>query len=49
MGIIATNEGNINNAKNKQSGKHIFYNEKNLKEKIDWLQNGVVFPLLPEK
>ena len=32
MGLIATSEGNFNIVKEKQSGKHIFYNDKNLKE-----------------
>ena len=33
MGIVCTDEGNFNIAKDKQSGKHIFYNDQNLKEK----------------
>ena len=37
MGLIATSEGNFNIAKNKQSGRHLFYNDKNLKEKPDWV------------
>ena len=37
MGLVATNEGNFNIVKNKQSGKHLFYNDKNLKEKMDWV------------
>ena len=37
MGIVATSEGNFNIAKNKQSGKHLFYNDKNLIAKPDWV------------
>ncbi|GHV08108.1 hypothetical protein FACS1894160_1840 [Bacteroidia bacterium] len=33
MGLISSNDGNFNIVKDKQSGKHIFYNDKNLKEK----------------
>jgi len=34
MGLVCTSEGNYNIAKEKQSGKHIFYNDKNLKEQM---------------
>ena len=34
LGLVCTDEGNFNIAKDKLSGKHIFYNENNLKEKI---------------
>ena len=34
MGLISTSEGNFNIVKEKQSGKHIFYNDKNLKEEM---------------
>ena len=37
MGLIATSEGNLNIVKNMQSGKHLIYNDKNLKEKMDWV------------
>jgi len=33
MGIVCTDEGNFNIVKNGLSGKHLFYNDKNLKEK----------------
>jgi len=33
MGLICTEEGNFNIVKDPQSNKHIFYNDKNLKEK----------------
>jgi hypothetical protein len=33
IGLIATDEGNFNIAKDKQSGKHLLYNDKNLREK----------------
>jgi hypothetical protein len=33
IGFISTDEGNFNIVKDYQSGKHIFYNEQNLKEK----------------
>ncbi|MDR1197433.1 MAG: zinc-dependent metalloprotease [Prevotellaceae bacterium] len=33
MGLIISDEGNFNLVKDKQSGKHIFYNDKNVKEK----------------
>ncbi len=36
IGLICTNEGNFNIVKDNQSGKHIFYNDNNLKEKIDF-------------
>lgn len=36
MGLVCTNEGNFNIAKSK-SGKHIFYNDNNLKEKMDFI------------
>ena len=35
MGLVCTNEGNFNIALNIQSGKHLFYNEENLKEKAE--------------
>ena len=36
MGLVATSEGNFNIVKNKESGRHLVYNDKNLKEKINW-------------
>jgi len=36
MGLVCTAEGNFNIVKDKQSGNHIFYNDRNLKEKIDF-------------
>ena len=33
IGLVATDEGNFNLAFDKQSGEHIFYNDKNLKQK----------------
>ena len=35
MGLIATSEGDFNIVKNKESGKHLVYNERNLREKTD--------------
>jgi hypothetical protein len=34
MGLICTDEGNFNIAKDRQLNKHLFYNDSNLKEKI---------------
>ncbi|MDR2970958.1 MAG: T9SS type A sorting domain-containing protein [Bacteroidales bacterium] len=42
MGLICTEEGNFNIAKDSASGKHIFYNETNLKEKTDPVYNPPV-------
>jgi hypothetical protein len=36
MGLIATDEGNFNIIKDRLSGKHILYNDRNLKEKSDF-------------
>ena len=33
IGLVCTDEGNFNLVRDKQSGKHLFYNDKNLKEK----------------
>ena len=41
MGLIATNEGNFNIAKDRQSGKHLFYSDTNLKDKIYPICNTV--------
>ena len=37
MGLICTDEGNYNIAKEKQSNKYLFYNDKNLKEKAPFV------------
>jgi len=34
MGLVCTAEGNFNIAKESRSGKHVFYNDNNLKEKM---------------
>ena len=39
MGLIATNEGNFSIVKNKKLGRHLVYNDNNLKEKTDWVCN----------
>jgi hypothetical protein len=36
MGLVCTDEGNFNIARNKRTGKHLFYSDKNLKEKMEW-------------
>lgn len=36
IGLIATDEGNFNLALDKISGRHIFYSDRNLKEKLDF-------------
>ncbi|MDR7128885.1 hypothetical protein J2X69_001217 [Algoriphagus sp. 4150] len=36
IGIVSTDEGNFNVSLDKKSGKHIFFNERNLIEKIDF-------------
>jgi len=46
MGLICTDEGNFNIAKDNQSGKHLFYNDKNLKDKIHPICNTVDDPSL---
>ena len=37
MGLVCTDEGNFNIVKDRLSGKHLFYNDKNLKEKPDMI------------
>ena len=37
IGLISTDEGNFNIVKDYQSGKHFFYNERNLKEQSDMI------------
>jgi len=47
MGLICTDEGNFNIVKDNQSGKHLFYNENNIKEKrypICDTKNGIFVP-----
>jgi len=37
IGLVATDEGNFNLAYDKQMGAHIFYNDKNMKQKPDFV------------
>ena len=37
IGLVATDEGNFNLALDRQSGEHIFYNDKNLKQKPEFI------------
>ncbi|MDR2970656.1 MAG: M12 family metallo-peptidase [Bacteroidales bacterium] len=37
MGLIYTDEGNFNIVKDRQSNKHLFYNDKNIKEKLPFI------------
>ncbi|WP_209332916.1 M12 family metallo-peptidase [Lunatimonas salinarum] len=36
MGIVATDEGNFNLSLDRENGRHVFFNDKNLKEKLDF-------------
>ena len=46
IGLVSTDEGNFNIVKDYQSGKHLFYNERNLKEKSDMICGTIDDPFL---